>query len=171
MPCGCKAGKCTSCTCAKAGVFCTAACHGGTDNCQCLNFAEGVQGEGHVHGRLFHATPPPNGQSRQGEPWEAPRYPGMFGAAVDLLFGLQATPQTPTQRSHGGQAPPRRSGGQSWRDGTCLAWRARCRRALPGDGRLTVQPEGAGPLAEGGSVSVGLAGTGTLANPVRGAAP
>jgi hypothetical protein len=24
-------------------VLCTAACHGGTDNCQCLNFAEGVQ--------------------------------------------------------------------------------------------------------------------------------
>lgn len=43
MPCNCAAGKCTSCACAKAGAFCTHACHGGASNCHCLNFAEAVQ--------------------------------------------------------------------------------------------------------------------------------
>jgi hypothetical protein len=57
-------------------------------------FAEGVQGEGHVNGRLFNETPPPKGQSRKWEDWEAPWYLGMFGAAGILFFGLNAKPET-----------------------------------------------------------------------------
>ena len=46
MPCNCKAGKCTSCACAKAGVPCGPLCHGGgglAANCACLNFPEAAQ--------------------------------------------------------------------------------------------------------------------------------
>jgi|TARA_B100001540_G_scaffold247680_1_gene223136 hypothetical protein len=57
-------------------------------------FAEGVQGEGHVNGRLFNETPPPPGQSRKWEDWEAPWYLAMGSAAVILFFGLSAKPET-----------------------------------------------------------------------------
>ena len=57
-------------------------------------FADGVQGEGHVNGRLFNETPPPPGQSRKWKDWELPWYLGMGGAAVILFFGLNAKPET-----------------------------------------------------------------------------
>ena len=57
-------------------------------------WAEGAQPEGHVNGRLFNETPPPPGQSRKWESWEAPWYLGMFGAAGILFFGLNAKPET-----------------------------------------------------------------------------
>ena len=46
MPCPCKAGECSNCKCAKAGVECGPQCHGGGGldaNCRCLNFAEAKQ--------------------------------------------------------------------------------------------------------------------------------
>ena len=57
-------------------------------------FAEGVQGEGHVNGRLFNETPPPKGQSRKWEDWEAPWYATLTLATGILCFGLQAKPDT-----------------------------------------------------------------------------
>ena len=44
-------------------------------------FADGVQGEGHVNGRLFNETPPPPGQRRKWEDWEAPWYFTLASAA------------------------------------------------------------------------------------------
>ena len=57
-------------------------------------FAEGVQGEGHVNGRLFNETPPPLGQSRKWEDWEAPWYATMAAVGAMLVFGLSAKPET-----------------------------------------------------------------------------
>ena len=57
-------------------------------------FADGVQGEGHVNGRLFNETPPPPGQRRKWEDWEAPWYFTLASAAGILYFGLNAKPET-----------------------------------------------------------------------------
>ena len=47
-----------------------------------------------MNGRLFNETPPPPGQSRKWEDWEAPWYLAMGSAAVILFFGLSAKPET-----------------------------------------------------------------------------
>ena len=56
-------------------------------------FADGVRG-GHVNGRLFNETPPPPGQRRKWEDWEAPWYFTLASAAGILYFGLNAKPET-----------------------------------------------------------------------------
>ena len=57
-------------------------------------WAEGAQPEGHVNGRLFNETPPPPGQSRKWESWEAPWYLAFGTVTVMLVLGLNNKPNT-----------------------------------------------------------------------------
>ena len=47
-----------------------------------------------MNGRLFNETPPPPGQRRKWEDWEAPWYFTLASAAGILYFGLNAKPET-----------------------------------------------------------------------------
>mmetsp|Transcript_38761 Transcript_38761/g.96157 ORF Transcript_38761/g.96157 Transcript_38761/m.96157 type:complete len:113 (-) Transcript_38761:186-524(-) len=57
-------------------------------------WAEGTQKEGHINGVLFNETPPPPGQSRVWEDWEAPWYVAFGTATVILYTYLTNQPNT-----------------------------------------------------------------------------
>ncbi len=113
MPCGCNAGKCAGCACAKAGVACGAECHGGRGlegNCSCLNFAEAQQAKALGVGKV-RKTLAQNGLDCIGNKDELVR------RLADHLRSLKASS---AEASSGGAAASSGGGGGSGGGGTRL---------------------------------------------------